>query len=176
MSQFFQNASSASGVVDSVTGTNGVTASPTTGNVVVSGVNATTSSVGVASFNPGEFTVNGAGQVSLITGGFLWTDEAVSFVSAAQNGYFCIATLTATLPPSAGLINGATIIFYVDSSNVLTIQTNTGQMIQVGDSTSAPGGTAKSSPLFVGSTLTIVYRIADSTWHSISSLGTWAVT
>lgn len=55
------------GVVNSVTGTNGVTASPTTGNVVVSGVNATTSTVGVASFNPTEFTVSGAGEVSLLS-------------------------------------------------------------------------------------------------------------
>ena len=63
------NVSSQSGVVDSVTGANGVTASPTTGNVVVSGINATTSSVGVASFNPANFTVDAGGQVSAIAGG-----------------------------------------------------------------------------------------------------------
>lgn len=63
--------SSASGIVDSVTGMNGVTASPTTGNVVVSGVNATTTTVGVASFNPANFTVSGAGEVSAIGGGTL---------------------------------------------------------------------------------------------------------
>jgi len=67
MSQFFQNASSASGVVDSVTGTNGVTALPTTGAVTVSGVNATTTTPGVASFNPAQFTV-AAGAVSLLGG------------------------------------------------------------------------------------------------------------
>ncbi len=60
---------SGGGVVNSVTGANGVTASPTTGNVVVSGVNATTSSVGVASFDPLEFTVSGSGEVSLLGGG-----------------------------------------------------------------------------------------------------------
>lgn len=58
--------SSQAGVVFSVTGTNGVTAAPTTGNVIVSGVNATTSSVGVASFNPAQFTVTIGGQVSII--------------------------------------------------------------------------------------------------------------
>lgn len=65
MSQI-SNASSGggSGAVDSVSGSNGVTASPTTGNVVVSGVLATTSTVGVASFNPADFTVDGAGEVS----------------------------------------------------------------------------------------------------------------
>lgn len=54
-----------SGVI-SVNGSNGVTASPTSGSVVVSGVNATTSNIGVASFNPADFTVSGGGQVSLI--------------------------------------------------------------------------------------------------------------
>lgn len=66
MSQIFIPATSQSGVVTSVTGTNGVTASPSTGAVVVSGVNATTSTVGVASFNPSEFTVTVGGQVSLL--------------------------------------------------------------------------------------------------------------
>lgn len=65
MSQIFKSAASGGGLVTSVTGSNGVTASPTTGAVVVSGVNATTSSVGVASFNPSNFTVTG-GQVSLL--------------------------------------------------------------------------------------------------------------
>lgn len=71
MSQIFKPTNGGIGVVDSVTGTNGVTASPTTGNVVVSGVNATTTTVGVASFNPANFTVSGAGEVSAIGGGTL---------------------------------------------------------------------------------------------------------
>jgi hypothetical protein len=66
MSQIFIPASAQSGVVDSVTGANGVTASPSTGAVVVSGVNATTTTVGVASFNSADFTVT-SGAVSLTT-------------------------------------------------------------------------------------------------------------
>jgi hypothetical protein len=85
MSQFFQNASSASGVVDSITGTNGVAVTPTTGNVTVSGVNATTSTVGVASFNSTDFTVNGSGQVSL-----------------AGSGTAAIQTINGTGPNSSG--------------------------------------------------------------------------
>jgi hypothetical protein len=52
------------GGVTSVTGANGVSAAPTTGAVVVSGINATTTTVGVASFNGTNFTVSGAGAVS----------------------------------------------------------------------------------------------------------------
>jgi hypothetical protein len=69
MSNIYKAASSEPGVVYSVTGENGVTASPTTGNVVVSGVNATTSAVGVASFNSADFTVSMAGEVSLVGSG-----------------------------------------------------------------------------------------------------------
>lgn len=65
MSAIYKSAASSGGVVTSVTGSNGVTATPTSGAVVVSGVNATTTTVGVASFNPLDFTVT-AGAVSLI--------------------------------------------------------------------------------------------------------------
>jgi hypothetical protein len=58
----WQNAGASS--VTSVTGSNGVTASPTTGAVVVSGVNSTSTTVGVASFNATDFTVSGAGAVT----------------------------------------------------------------------------------------------------------------
>jgi hypothetical protein len=79
------------GIVNSVTGANGVTASPTTGNVVVSGVNATTSSVGVASFNPAQFTVT-TGAVSLLGG----TGPAVMSLSDDVN--------TLSFPNSSGNI------------------------------------------------------------------------
>jgi hypothetical protein len=66
------NVSGQSGVVDSVQGTapiqvNGVSGTPETGAVTDSVINATTSSVGVASFNPAQFTVT-SGAVSLIGG------------------------------------------------------------------------------------------------------------
>jgi hypothetical protein len=70
MSQIYKSSSGGGGGgVTSVTGTNGVTAAPTTGAVVVSGVNATTSTVGVASFDPVDFTVSGAGEVTLTGAG-----------------------------------------------------------------------------------------------------------
>ncbi len=66
-----------SGIVNSVTGTNGVTAFPTTGNVVVSGINATTSTVGVASFNPNNFNVvSGAVSIKQTFAGSLTTTNA----------------------------------------------------------------------------------------------------
>ena len=91
MSQFYIQAQNGGmGAVTSVTGANGVTASPTTGAVVVSGVDATTSSVGVASFNPADFTVTG-GEVSLIS------SVPLSFV-----------TDSGTATPSGGMLNVVT--------------------------------------------------------------------
>jgi hypothetical protein len=88
MSEFFISAMNGGmGAVTSVTGANGVTASPTTGAVVVYGVNATTTTVGVASFNPLNFTVSG-GEVSLIS------SVALSYV-----------TDSGTATPSGGVLN-----------------------------------------------------------------------
>jgi len=111
--------------------------------------------------------------VTVVTDGMPWIDEAVTFNAAVQTGYFCTGTITANLPASAGLLNGATIIIYVDSASVVTVQANTGQTIQIGSGQSSVAGTASSTA--EGSTLTLVFRISDSEWHSISNEGTWSL-
>lgn len=121
-------------------------------------------------------TTSGSGNtvtVTVVTDGMPWIDEAVTFNAAVQTGYFCEGTITANLPASAGLLNGATVIFYVDSASVFTIQANAGQTIQIGSGQSSVAGTASSTA--EGSTVTLVYRIADSEWHSISDQGTWTL-
>jgi len=111
--------------------------------------------------------------VTVVTDGMPWIDEAVTFNAAVQTGYFCTGTITANLPSSAGLLNGATIIIYVDSASVVTVQANTGQTIQIGSGQCSVAGTASSTA--EGSTLTLVFRISDSEWHSISNEGTWTL-
>lgn len=96
MSQFFTVAASSPGVVFSVTGANGVSVSPTVGNVVVSGINATTTTVGVASFNPSEFTVNGSGQVSLV-GPSAPAIQTINTVSPNVSGNFTFSSADNTL-------------------------------------------------------------------------------
>ena len=155
------------GAVNSVSGNNGVSASPTTGSVVVSGVNATTSSVGVASFNPLNFSVTGAGQVSLIN---TWVDKSISFTATSETNYFCESTLTATLPSSPS--QGDTIIFYVDSGTT-TIQASGTQTLNIGHSSSAVGGTALNTS--DGDTVTLVYRSTSNKWVEISSTGSWTL-
>ncbi len=119
-------------------------------------------------------TTSGSGNtvtVTVINDGFSWVDEAATFTAAPQTGYFCTGTLTVNLPVTAGLLQGATVIVYVDSASVVTIQAAAGQTIQVGSSSSSVAGTAVSTA--EGSVLELVYRIADSEWHTISIEGIW---
>jgi hypothetical protein len=113
-------------------------------------------------------------EVNVVNDGFPWTEEATSFAAAIQNGYFCNAALTATLPASPGLTIGNTIIFFIDTASVVTIQAGAGEMIQIGSVISAPGGIATSNAR--GATVELVFKPSDLTWHSISSLGIWSVT
>ena len=95
--------------VTSVNGSNGVTASPTSGAVVVSGVNATTSTVGVASFNPADFTVSGGGEVSLFATSNVYTNVTfgMSPYTASATDYFISVdatggAVTINLPANPG--------------------------------------------------------------------------
>lgn len=119
-------------------------------------------------------TTSGAGSTITITvqnDGFAWSEQNVSFPAAVQNGYFCNAALTVTLPATAGLTIGNTVIIYVDTPNPVVIQANTGQMIQVGSTISVPAGTTTSSTQ--GAILELIFKPSDTTWHTQSSLGVW---
>jgi hypothetical protein len=111
---------------------------------------------------------------SVINGGFTWIETSTNYAAAAQQGIFCNASLTVTLPPTAGISIGATILVYVDTATAVTIQANTGQMIQVGNEISASAGTTVTS--VQGSILWLVFKPSDSTWHTFSSMGTWLTT
>lgn len=109
--------------------------------------------------------------MSIINEGFTWSEQNASFPAVIQNGYFCNNALTATLPPTAGLVIGNTIIIYVDTPNPVIVQANAGQMIQVGSTISVPGGTSTSSTR--GAILELIFKPSDLTWHTQSSLGVW---
>jgi hypothetical protein len=159
------------GTINSVTGNNGVTASTVAGAVTVSGVNATTSTVGVASFNPGEFTVTAGGQVSILNaGGFIWSDVSGAFVSAPTNGYFVMGAATTTLPVG---VNGNTLEFILDVSATLVITAGAGQTIRIGSSVSSTNGTAKNST--IGSTVELIFRGTNSQWCAGDNNGSWTL-
>lgn len=116
-------------------------------------------------------TTSGSGNTIVITsfsGGFTWSDQAVSFNAVAGNGYFVtMAGVVATLPASPN--QGDTIEFvFVGNPGNFTIQASGAQRIFVGSNSSGFGGTATSSA--VGDAITLVYRSADGTWRATSSI------
>jgi len=122
-------------------------------------------------------TTSGSGNTIIVTvknEGFLWSEQTANFNAAIENGYYCNNALTVTLPPTAGLIIGNTIIIYVDTAGTVTIQANTGQSIQVSMNISVVGGTAISNTR--GSVLELNFKPSDATWHTVDSLGTFSVT
>jgi hypothetical protein len=91
--------------VGSITGANGVDASPSTGAVTVSGINATTSTAGVASFDSSQFTVT-SGAVSLISHGQTFQDN-VTFANRITLVNLTITNLgSITLPAGKWSVSG----------------------------------------------------------------------
>ena len=121
-------------------------------------------------------STTGSGSTITVTvknEGFQWSEQAVSFNASVEEGYFCTAGLTVNLPSSLSLVIGNTLIVYVDTSSTVTIQAASGEFIQVGINISNVSGSASSNTR--GSILTLVYRPTDTTWHAISSFGSWTV-
>jgi hypothetical protein len=112
--------------------------------------------------------------INVKSDGFTWSEQSSNFNAAIQNGYYCNAGLTVTLPATSGLVIGNTIIIYVDTTSIITIQANTGQMIQVGDTVSVSAGTATNSKK--GDVIELNFKPSDSTWHTIDMIGTWTTT
>jgi hypothetical protein len=120
-------------------------------------------------------STSGAGStitINVVNDGFPWSDQAVSFAASVQNGYFCTAALTVTLP-SASLVTGSTVIIYVDTASAVVIQAAGGQQIEISQTTSSVAGTATSTAQ--GNIVTLVYRVSDTTWHAISSAGSFTL-
>lgn len=122
-------------------------------------------------------TTNGSGStitVTVVTDGFAWSEQTTNFNAAVENGYYCNNGLTVSLPATAGLVTGNTVIVFVDTSSTVTIQANTGQFIQVGSTISASAGSTVSNTR--GANLELNFKVSDSTWHTIASMGTWTTT
>ena len=120
-------------------------------------------------------STSGAGStitINVINDGFPWSDQAISFAAAVQNGYFCTAALTVTLP-TVGLVTGSTIIIYVDTASSVVLQAGAGQQIEISQTSSSVAGTATSTAQ--GNIVTLVYRASDTTWHAVSSSGSFTL-
>jgi len=125
-------------------------------------------------FGTGGTSTSAAGSTITVTstiGAAAWTDEAISFVAVVNNGYFCTAALTVTLP--AAPTQGQFIIIETTTASSVVLQASGTQVIRMGSSASSVGGTATSAA--AGNSVYLVYRAATTSWYSISTEGTWSM-
>lgn len=131
--------------------------------------------VGLCNFDSASFAVDSNGFVTYTgtSGGTTWNDVSGAFSPVKSNGYFVTATATGTLPASPS--QGDTIKFFVDTTQVLTIQASGTQIIRFGSGVTAAGGTAASSAR--GDSVELTYRTSDVCWCCIGGpQGTWTLT
>lgn len=122
----------------------------------------------------GVSITNGSNSITISATGseVAWTDQSGNFTAASGSGYFITNTSTATLPASPS--QGDIIEFIVDTTNVLTVKGNTGQVVRIGSAVSASAGTAASNAR--GDSVSLVYRSTGAAWISFSVIGTFTVT
>lgn len=101
-----------------------------------------------------------------------WTEVSGAFASAANNGYIVTNTASTTLPASPTV--GQTIEFIVDTTNILTITANTGQIFRLNTTVSATAGTAVN--VARGCSITFVYAPTSVSWIASASEGNWTLT
>lgn len=165
MSQFFVASSTGSVPVNIPTSfllDDGNSAVPSVNVIAVTGGSGTLTSLGASN----QIKIN------VVNDGFPWSDQGISFAAAVQNGYFCTAALTVTLP-TASVVTGSTIIIYVDTASIVVIQAAAGQTIEISQTLSTVAGSATSTAK--GNIVTLVYRTSDLTWHAVSSAGSFTM-
>lgn len=158
------------------TGTTGIpaiTALSSNGQLII-GSGAGAPAAATLTAGTGISITNGANSITIaaVAGGITWNSEATNFNALAQNGYFVTATCTGTLPSAPK--TGDTIIFYVtNTADVLTIQNNTGQIVQLGTAASSTAGTCTSNNQ--GDSITLTYFSTGSVWMARAVQGTWSL-
>lgn len=166
MSQVGVFSDNAPGTIDivTITGNSGGAVPPdAAGNINILG-----SGVIDVTGNPGTNTLT----ITSSSGGISWSDQSGAFNASEGNGYFITATATGTLPASP--VEGDTIAFNVDTTDILTIQANTGQYIRLSTTLSSAAGTLVNTA--IGDAIVLIYRATGTTWHAQSALGIWGAT
>lgn len=133
--------------------------------------------IGLSAFNSAEFSVDSNGFVSLISGGFTWTDvTGATQTLAVQNGYLTDrgAGVTYTLPASASI--GDTIKI-VGKLGLATITPNANQQILIGAASGAVGVTGTAVATNVGDCIELICITAGAStvWRADSIIGTWTL-
>lgn len=162
--------------VDNVDFTGAAIPSPTIttdGQLIIGSTAAPNLKIGALTSPSGTVTIGYASPnitLDVPGAGTAWSEKNSNFTAAADNGYFCTAALTVTLP--AGNL-GDTIIINVDTANTVILQAAAGQIIRVANNASAVAGTISSNKQ--GDSITLNYRSSTLTWFASSSMGNWSI-
>ena len=109
-------------------------------------------------------------NVNVINEGITWSEQALSFIAAPSNGYFCTGPLTATTFP-APTIGQLFEVLAVTAGNVI-LQAGAASKFYIGDVASSVNGTCTNSN--AGDAIQFVYRAADNSWRAVNTpQGTW---
>jgi trimeric autotransporter adhesin len=160
-------------VITGATSTTALTAVTLTDGQLAIGSSAGNPAAATLSAGSGIAITNGHNSITIsaTSGGFAWSDQSGNFNAAKENGYFCTAALTATLPASPS--EGDTIAFICTTTSIV-IGANTGQTIKIGASSSTSAGTATNNA--IGDSVTLVYRSTGTAWWSLTGpQGTWTL-
>jgi hypothetical protein len=135
---------------------------------------ATTSIRGLASFNPADFTVNAAGQVSSISAPTItWVTTSTNVANmSVATGYFCISpggALTLGLPSTSAL--GDTIRVSLAGATSWQITQAAGQQIRLSSSTTTLGATGSLTSTAQGDSIELVCLTANTIWVAQDVIG-----
>jgi hypothetical protein len=120
------------------------------------------------------YATAGTVNIKVTANAYDWSEEIITFTAAVQHGYYCNAALTVNLPTtgtSGPLVVGDTVIIYVDTASAVIIKAAAGQIIQNGSASSSVAGTFTSTA--AGCILELNYKPSDTTWHALTSVGSW---
>jgi len=128
---------------------------------------------GTAAFDSTQFTTTD-GFVQLVAGSGLltWIDRPGSVAVGAFTGNNATAAVTLTLPTTPA--NGTECDFVATGAATVVVQAGGTDIIRVGNSTSAAGGTITSTAL--GDSVRLVYMSSITTWCAIGGpQGNWTI-
>lgn len=144
----------------------------TSGQLLIGGT--TTPAAATLTAGTGISILNGNNSITISASGsgLAWSDQSGAFNAVASNGYFITNTSTSTLPASPS--EGDYIAYIVDTTNILTIQANTGQTIRIGTTLSTTAGTCANTAR--GDSIELIYRATGAVWCSLAApQGGWNI-
>lgn len=163
-------------LVTSSTGVPGFSSTMTNGQLIIGSTGATPTAATLTA-GAGVSITNAAASitVAVATGGFTWSNKAISYSAVAQNGYRSTAAITGSLP-AAGTTDGTTIKFQATTTDVHTISPATTDVIQLGNLTSTNGtGGGSLASTAKGDYIELVYQNSSGTWFAQGVVGNWTV-